>query len=968
MTNAKKTIANAISLFLILAIAISVFALPFTNAQAPLTMNLPGSEGQPHFVLLGQTNYDIDLNGGPGADQPVELWCWYPGRADSTYIDTYTTRSNGDLDVYDFDFNETGDFRLYWAYAGNTSISNVEIARVVLELPPSPTRQLLKDRYDDMIPTHVYHVISPNPAGVGQLVTAVLFNPQVPWQASYNNPIGLGAYQYHMDLTDPDGITQRLPSGTETLKGDSTGATYAVFTPTKVGNWTVTTTFHEMYYEWDDTEAMRDYTGVTYLESTYTSTLVVQQEPVDRGFPAWPLPTEYWTRPIEGQNTQWWQVASNWLSGAKDEDFGGSQNQYQPDGTAPNSAHIIWTRQTEDGGLVGGGNFSVPGDVFNAGHQYQTRMTRPIIMWGRLYYELPVMWSGGGGGWTCVDLRTGEEIWTLPYGVSGSGMSDLAFGYYYDLDDRNNHGIITPGWLFTSSNFGSSVHPRYGTYEQIEVDDVPGGITIVGPKGEHYKVNFDNKGSFGNPDYYLEQWNSSKTFTSSNGGTYEVNEGEFDWSVPAPYRNDWESTSIRAIQYQDILWGTNGTHPVGTSAPTYHYPAEVGIWAVSLKPGDEGRLLYNKNIPTITNPPDGGEIIFTRAWQGVAVFVKLPERYFIGYDMYTGNKLWDTSAYPEDEFNPFGYFSFPSLINVESHSIAYNTYFSGGYTGAVHAYDLQTGELKWRYEAPSNQRIFAYYTLMLGPIADGKLYVGTHEHSADTPLFKGNKIRCLNATTGEEIWTVSGWAHPGTFAVADGTLVYWNNYDHQVYAVAKGPSSTTVSIQNDVTTHGKNVLVKGSVIDVSPGTKQHAQAARFPNGVPAVSDESMGEWMDYVYMQKPRPTDVTGVEVVISVLDPNNNIYEVGRTTADSDGFFKLAFEPEVPGEYTIIASFKGSESYWPSHAETALFVEEAPAATPEPTPMPASVADLYLVPGIAGIIVAIAVVGAIIVLMLRRR
>jgi len=135
-----------------------------------------------------------------------------------------------------------------------------------------------------------------------------------------------------------------------------------------------------------------------------------------------------------------------------------------------------------------------------------------------------------------------------------------------------------------------------------------------------------------------------------------------------------------------------------------------------------------------------------------------------------------------------------------------------------------------------------------------------------------------------------------------------------------------------------------------------------------VSDASQGVWMEYVYMQKPKPTDVTGVEVIVSVLDPNGNCYEVGRTTSDASGFFKLAFEPLVPGEYTVIASFEGSESYWPSQAETAIYVEEAPAATPEPTPTPASVADLYLVPGIIAIIAAIAVVGLVIILMLRKR
>ena len=83
---------------------------------------------------------------------------------------------------------------------------------------------------------------------------------------------------------------------------------------------------------------------------------------------------------------------------------------------------------------------------------------------------------------------------------------------------------------------------------------------------------------------------------------------------------------------------------------------------------------------------------------------------------------------------------------------------------------------------------------------------------------------------------------------------------------------------------------------------------------------------------------------------------------------FHCAFTPEVPGEYTVIATFEGSNGYWPSHAETAINVEEAPTGTPEPTPIPASIADLYLVPGIIGIIIAIAVVGAIVVLMLRKR
>ena len=41
----------------------------------------------------------------------------------------------------------------------------------------------------------------------------------------------------------------------------------------------------------------------------------------------------------------------------------------------------------------------------------------------------------------------------------------------------------------------------------------------------------------------------------------------------------------------------------------------------------------------------------------------------------------------------------------------------------------------------------------------------------------------------------------------------------------------------------KSLVIRGTVTDISAGTKQKEQAARFPNGVPAVSDESQ-ERMD----------------------------------------------------------------------------------------------------------------------------
>jgi hypothetical protein len=126
--------------------------------------------------------------------------------------------------------------------------------------------------------------------------------------------------------------------------------------------------------------------------------------------------------------------------------------------------------------------------------------------------------------------------------------------------------------------------------------------------------------------------------------------------------------------------------------------------------------------------------------------------------------------------------------------------------------------------------------------------------------------------------------------------------------------------------------------------------------------------MEYAYQQQIRPANATGVEVSISVLDPNNNAYEVGTATSDASGMFSFAFTPEVPGKYTVIATFVGSESYYGSFAETAINVENAPEATPAPTPTPASVADMYFLPVSIGMIIAIIIVLALLVLLLLRK
>ena len=143
---------------------------------------------------------------------------------------------------------------------------------------------------------------------------------------------------------------------------------------------------------------------------------------------------------------------------------------------------------------------------------------------------------------------------------------------------------------------------------------------------------------------------------------------------------------------------------------------------------------------------------------------------------------------------------------------------------------------------------------------------------------------------------------------------------------------------------------------------------RFPDGVAAISEESQSAWMEYVYMQQPKPMNATGVTVTLSVMDANGNLRTIGTTTSDVNGFYSYQWKPDIDGKYTVYASFDGSNSYWPSQATTAFAVD--PAA-PTPTQLPIaekSIADQYFVPAIAGLFVAIIVIGVVLALLMLRK
>ena len=171
--------------------------------------------------------------------------------------------------------------------------------------------------------------------------------------------------------------------------------------------------------------------------------------------------------------------------------------------------------------------------------------------------------------------------------------------------------------------------------------------------------------------------------------------------------------------------------------------------------------------------------------------------------------------------------------------------------------------------------------------------------------------------------------------IGDSIMVGMNGYDNRLYAMGKGPSATTAETTLAVVPRYTGVSIRGTVMDVSPGTEDYAIKARFPNGLPAVADEYMTDWMQYVYMQYQRPTDTMGVPVRIQIVDPAGSYAWIGTATSDAWGNYEYSFIPQMKGTYTILATFVGSESYFGSQQTTYLTVGDAPAAYPTIPPYP---------------------------------
>ncbi|MDH5266315.1 MAG: PQQ-binding-like beta-propeller repeat protein [Candidatus Bathyarchaeota archaeon] len=810
-----------------------------------------------------------------------------------------------------------------------------------IPLPPGVTPDFTVD-------THAFLSFRPNPVGVDQEILVNMW---------LEPPIHVSRYHsnYTVIITDPEG--NEVVVTLKSYRGDSTA--WFPYIVDKIGTWTIEFVFPGSYFpagNYTVPPGIAVYLPrvISFPESCYykpastaEQTLTVQQEPV-LSWPPSPLPTDYWTRPVAFANREWAPITGNypWRGPGVGSDWPADTNRYWNDREnfipyvqAPNTAHIAWKRQEAISGIVGGEarrGENVP--MF----QMSTAAGVPNIIYaGRCYETVTKVLPDGTTGrvWQCYDLRTGEIYWEK------TDVTQIPSYIEYDEGLGEVPGAV--GRAFGEIGYVSLIYIGGGRLLKYNPFTGALGLNVSIPAltssalyyRNAYALSVQDLGADAGADRYrLINW----TTAGQPAGFGAIGR------APAIISNTTYARSSLPTLYD---FGSGyGARYADISPPAMGATYGTIVYGYNLTTGEE---LWNTTLDT-EGMYSGSCAVADHG--KVAILFK--GGYFKCWDLATGHLEWTSELMDY----PWGEASFGAYA-VQS---AYGLFYRQAYDG-VYAFNWTNGKIVWKYKAPTPVEFETPYIDENGKgvysfdgaafIADGKMYTINNEHTPTPPITRGWGVHCINATTGKGIWNISGiwvWAGPGP--IADGYLTVGSS-DGYMYVFGKGKSATTVSASPKVSVHNSSVLIEGTVLDMSPAQP----------GTPCVSKESMTEWMEYLHMQKSIPAEVTGVPVSLDTFDPNGIFVHIGDVTTDMSGTFGCMWTPEVPGEYTVMATFMGDDSYGSSWAETHVGVEEAPEAPPEPEPQeePAYLTiDLAI---IAAVAVAI-IIGIVNLWALRKR
>jgi hypothetical protein len=633
--------------------------------------------------------------------------------------------------------------------------------------------------------------------------------------------------------------------------------------------------------------------------------------------PAWPgspLPTDYWTRPVGEENREWWSIlgAYPWMGYGE----GAMWDMLYPDTnptynsaygfvpwvSGPESAHIVWKREYQMGGLMGGdwgSASSVSPSISGWG------MRPDVILMGRAYHTVTRPSTSGPTSqtyWQCYDIRTGELYWERPlysgesaptiieYGTDAPGVvaatqakpampTLLSISNGYLRRYNANTGVMTANISIAPMTGNGGTYHRNGYVLGIQDLGVEAGA-------ERYRlINWTTLGSSAN---FVSRVVSNTTYARSALPTAQLT----DWNVGY-------GATITNLQLGGMF--------IGMKLEGFDLYTGRSLWSKEIS-----EQFYSASA----NVADHGLLA-----------VLTCDGYYMAFNLKTGDEVWRTKNfdYPWDEPG-FGSYSVTS---------AYGQLYWVAQAG-IYAIDWSDGNINWKFEkeAPpfetpytgsEGQTVYPFNAAAL--CVDGKIYTYSSKHTPEVPFYRGQPTVCVDAFNGQEVWSI-GMTGAGEFArsalqiaIADGYMTLGAR-DGVMYVFGMGLSETTISAPQLAVTLVQPVLLTGTVLDLSS-----AQV-----GAPCVAKESMAALMEHLHMQVSiggvnGDVLMVGVPVLLDVVDPNGNFYRIATITSDgySGTYAYDNWTPDVPGLYTITATFEGTESYGSSYATTYLTVTEGP-------------------------------------------
>ncbi len=666
------------------------------------------------------------------------------------------------------------------------------------------------------IETVAYLSTRPNPIAVGQsLLVNVWLSPGTYHAFPMTN--------LYVDIKSPDGNIQTV-GPFNTYVGDATAWFEVVFD--EVGTWQIK--FHQpgtyipagQYWDAPGSEtggyqaSNKFYNlgaSILYSASETDWQNVTVQENVVSSWPATPssFMSDYWTRPV---NPMWRDL------GMSLGDYPFNTVYYYPGGRvlypsnykftayvqAPDSAHILWKRQSPTTGAAG----------MLGGYTYDYSLSQSagspnIIYAGRAYQSVTKSFENGSTGsvYQCYDLRTGEIYWERAISPTPTIIEYMAPGTTYAVGSTSiaRETLADQGWGINLIAISGSQLYKYnpGTGAQtlnVSISPVSGGTYYM----PGYALTVQNLGNSVPADqrYRLINWT---TFGTTSNFTARI-AGNISWP----------RSSLGVVDYEAGLAASCSW----TSPPGGQWCIGVNITMTDLWTG-QNLWTYSTNDTISENAQNPSSFVLDHGKLAYGAH----GRQWVCFNGRNGQKLWtsEQTVYPWGAWWPYNTASFD--LNETVGAVITSTY------EGVYAINWADGSILWRYtdtnaipfEGPYDATPF--FTGQIS--ADGKIFAYNGEHTASYPRDRAWSMYAIDGITGELVWKIHNPMVPG--AVADGYLTASNNYDGYMYVFGRGQSQSTVTASPKTLAKGAQVLIEGTVMDQSP-----AQA-----GTPCVSKDSM---------------------------------------------------------------------------------------------------------------------------------